>query len=738
MTGAIALISRGTCSFATKAANAAAAGADFLVVFNSNPGNPITMGGLGGATISGCMISNDQGIAARNFVQANPGATGTVIHPTARYTNDAFENAMATSSSRGPNGDPDFLKPDIAAPGTRIFSAHSPEQAGDFTFLTGTSMASPHVAGAAALMFQQNPGWTPEQVKTALTSTSVRVLTKEDFTTDADPFDEGSGRLDLDRARQAGATFDLPSMAEDLCIVGCSFSRTIRNELSTTVTWNASTESEDSDVGVTVTPSSVTLASGESASFTVDIDTSLAAQGEWKFGGVTWSVSGASAPDAFLPFAVFPTASSDSAQLTKTVDKAVAPQLDTLTYDITISNLTLNDPIQLTDVVPTGTTFVPGSESALIDGVPDPSFTYDAGTNSLTWSGQLDPATLDLTASPAPFGYFPLSIFFAPLGCSSVCDDTSTSLTGAGFNFQYGGVTYNNIVMSSNGFIVAGTDTNSAFTPFNQNLPNATPPNNVIAPLWTDLDMDGTSPTDSGAGIWYGGFLNAGPRRFLVVEWQNAELFGVPGSAFTAQIWIEQGTSNIWFTYASLPFVPASLTVGVEGVGGANGASRYFNGAGIAPAVGTDLQVVSIPGGLAEFTFQVQASCDLEPVVNVVDVTSGAAALQAFAATEIVPGADDDNDGVPDACGDVCLGTAIPESVPTQGLNPNHFALVDGDTTFDTNDPNGVGPGLSFTTEDTAGCSCEQIVDALGLGQGHLKHGCSPGVMQDWVDQVNP
>ncbi len=98
--------------------------------------------------------------------------------------------------------------------------------------------------------------------------------------------------------------------------------------------------------------------------------------------------------------------------------------------------------------------------------------------------------------------------------------------------------------------------------------------------------------------------------------------------------------------------------------------------------------------------------------------------------------ADCDGDGIAEA-DDQCPGTSIPENVPTSGLGVNRFALVDGDTTFDTNAPNGVGPQVSFTTEDTAGCSCEQIIDALGLGNGHRKFGCSVGAMQNWVSAAS-
>ena len=98
---------------------------------------------------------------------------------------------------------------------------------------------------------------------------------------------------------------------------------------------------------------------------------------------------------------------------------------------------------------------------------------------------------------------------------------------------------------------------------------------------------------------------------------------------------------------------------------------------------------------------------------------------------------DGDGDGVADDL-DVCPGTVIPESVPTMSLGVNRWALTDGDGVFDTTYPNGNGPGLSFTIHDTGGCSCEQIIEATGVGSGHTKFGCSNEVMLDWVAAVNP
>ncbi len=93
---------------------------------------------------------------------------------------------------------------------------------------------------------------------------------------------------------------------------------------------------------------------------------------------------------------------------------------------------------------------------------------------------------------------------------------------------------------------------------------------------------------------------------------------------------------------------------------------------------------------------------------------------------------DADGDGV---CGDVdvCAGTVLPEGVPMERLGTNRFADTDGDGTFNTALPGGVGPKRSYTIADTGGCSCEQIIDALELGNGHRKFGCSISAMDDWL-----
>jgi len=89
----------------------------------------------------------------------------------------------------------------------------------------------------------------------------------------------------------------------------------------------------------------------------------------------------------------------------------------------------------------------------------------------------------------------------------------------------------------------------------------------------------------------------------------------------------------------------------------------------------------------------------------------------------VPPDTDDDSDGVLDY-DDLCPATAIPESVPTVELKPNHWALLDYDFDFDTiskgkGKGKGGSAGRSYTIEDTAGCSCGTCYDPSARPQ-HL------------------
>ncbi|MDH3620826.1 MAG: lamin tail domain-containing protein [Gammaproteobacteria bacterium] len=97
---------------------------------------------------------------------------------------------------------------------------------------------------------------------------------------------------------------------------------------------------------------------------------------------------------------------------------------------------------------------------------------------------------------------------------------------------------------------------------------------------------------------------------------------------------------------------------------------------------------------------------------------------------------DEDRDGVGDDV-DVCPATVLPERGGSHGLGVNRFADINGDGIFETKPPKGEGPKRSYDIFDTAGCSCEQIVEEAGLGNGHIRFGCSIGVMDTWVDLVS-
>ncbi|OLB73294.1 MAG: hypothetical protein AUI14_26785 [Actinobacteria bacterium 13_2_20CM_2_71_6] len=108
-------------------------------------------------------------------------------------------DAISDFSSRGPRTGDFAVKPDIAAPGEDIVAARAAGTSlgnpvdEHYTALSGTSMATPHVTGTAAILAQQHPDWSPATLKAALMSTAKPVA-------DAGVYDQGAGRVDIARA----------------------------------------------------------------------------------------------------------------------------------------------------------------------------------------------------------------------------------------------------------------------------------------------------------------------------------------------------------------------------------------------------------------------------------------------------------------------------------------------------------------------------------------------------------
>ena len=121
---------------------------------------------------------------------------------------------MAGFSSRGPYPTvPDWIKPDVTAPGVQILAGDTPEPnsgigGGFFQYLQGTSMSTPHVSGIAALIKQKHPDWSPATIKSSLMTTARRNLVKEDGVTLADPFDFGAGHIVPNKAIDPGLAYD--------------------------------------------------------------------------------------------------------------------------------------------------------------------------------------------------------------------------------------------------------------------------------------------------------------------------------------------------------------------------------------------------------------------------------------------------------------------------------------------------------------------------------------------------
>ncbi|GAB58145.1 S8 family serine peptidase [Rheinheimera nanhaiensis] len=216
--GKFVLIQRGTCAFDIKLGQAEAAGAAGVVMYNNSPAAPIVMGGSGSFGIPAVMTTLAAGSAFNAEVTAG-GVVNIKMSPSV-FVDNVVEvgNLMAGFSSRGPNlASFDVIKPDITAPGVKILAGASSQPmltpAGvSFTYLQGTSMSSPHIAGMAALVKESHPNWTPAMIKSALMTTARQNLTKENGITPADAFDFGAGHAVPNKSINPGLTYDIDNL----------------------------------------------------------------------------------------------------------------------------------------------------------------------------------------------------------------------------------------------------------------------------------------------------------------------------------------------------------------------------------------------------------------------------------------------------------------------------------------------------------------------------------------------
>lgn len=335
---AVAIIQRGNCNFSEKITNAYNAGARVVIITNNQPG-AINMDTTGSPTdVAAFSTYKGPGDALIAFVNANlgpipladqvfadgfDGPAGAVGQYRKIAIGQVPGDILAKFSFRGPTQAPydNLTKPDITGPGVNIYAAFD-TASGSYGLDSGTSMSSPHLAGAAALVRAAHPDWTPMEVKSALQTTAKLEGLKDDEVTPWNVDDVGSGRVDLSKAALAGLTLDetaanfeaanpnggtidqtqlnLASLRQVRCNGTCSWTRTFKNRLGTTGNWSLSA-TNPTGYTMSFSPSSFTLAPGATQTVTV---TATGTSANIAFGEVTLHEAANQSPDQHLTVAV--------------------------------------------------------------------------------------------------------------------------------------------------------------------------------------------------------------------------------------------------------------------------------------------------------------------------------------------------------------------------------------------------------------------------------------------------
>ncbi len=602
--GAIAVIRRGTCSFAIKANNASAAGAVAMVLANNQAG--VILPSVPGTTIPVFSVTQAQGDALRNFGQTNSTtATATIVFPPVSTPNVA--DALGSFSSRGPAGTYNLLKPNVTAPGVNILAAVSPTAAvtgspNVVELYSGTSMASPHQAGAAALVRQVRPSWTAMEVASALAMSSTTAVLLEDEITAANPFARGSGRIRVDRAVNAGlvlnetqtnfnaanpasggnpATLNIASMANRSCFQSCTFTRTVRNTRSTSATWNFVLQG----LTGTVSPASATIAAGGTQTLLITIDSSsIAANAAANFGSLELrEPTGPSSFDATtalsmpIMVAVQPPAMSAPTGIATTV----------------AATRTGSAEFKLSNSGGATTTFaLDRTGTAERNAVTNSDVGIASGFRSTTYT---DPATAASQAQYAADDFV-------------VAEPTTlTNIRTTGF------------VVSGAALSTAATNLTFSIYPDASGLPAGNPQTNAAAALWTYTTTPaGAGVTVTGANVIALNLQAAGQnvtlppgRYWLLVNTRGtfANRFAQYGSnqssgnANFASITVATNGTGNWVANPSFP----GLSMRIDGnvpCGGASWAARRFPASGsIVPGRTQDASLLVTAGGLVAGTY---------------------------------------------------------------------------------------------------------------------------------------
>ena len=289
LVGAIALIERNNCTFSTKMGNAEDAGALGVIFYMADTSAPISPTGLSSFPIPGVMISNASGVALKSYANSSSAHPLSIIGPGIEQNDQPDE--VASFSSLGPTTGDGSLKPDLLAVGTRVYMAgenydlngvlYSSDR---YVVADGTSFATPMVAGAAALVRQQHPGFTSAQVKSALANSAAASVQVDTVGDPVDVRSVGAGLLDVGAAVNTVVTA-VPSSVSFGVLTSLPRQQSIQltNTGTGTLTLAISIAVgvASSAAGIQVDQSSMTLDPGATGTFTVSVRGSLPRPGSY-------------------------------------------------------------------------------------------------------------------------------------------------------------------------------------------------------------------------------------------------------------------------------------------------------------------------------------------------------------------------------------------------------------------------------------------------------------------------
>ena len=271
LAGKIALLSRGVCDFTVKLQNVQDAGGVAALVVDRADGGPIVMGQNDNPvqpTIPGYMAA----LSARAALMASDGQSTTFPDIPTYVYEASGDDLIADFTSAGPT-DVDFrVKPDLVAPGVNVLSsvpANACATPPCFAFFNGTSMATPHLAGTAAVVRAQHPDWSAAEIRSAIVNTAKRNVVHDlDGVAIADVNVVGAGRLDVQNAVEATIALDPVSVSFNAMPSGSGQSRTVnvtvRNIGTAAKSLAFAVADSDSGVAYSVSPASASLGAGES------------------------------------------------------------------------------------------------------------------------------------------------------------------------------------------------------------------------------------------------------------------------------------------------------------------------------------------------------------------------------------------------------------------------------------------------------------------------------------------